>query len=95
MGICQKGKRYTPKFKFNVVLELLESDRSVPDVARTYDIHPNTLYNLKEAFLENRSEVFGGEDEIKEHEEKIDELEHLPGKTEVELALAKSFLDEH
>ena len=94
MSNSSKGKRYSPKFKFQVVRELLESDRSAPEVARSYDIHPNTLYNWKEEFLENGSKVFGGDDELKEYEDKISELEHLLGKKEVELALAKNFLNE-
>jgi transposase-like protein len=95
MSDSSRGKRYSPKFKFNVVLEVLESDRSVPEIARSYDVHPNTVYNWKETFLENGSEVFGGDEQMKEYEDKIDELEHLLGKKEVELALAKNFLNEH
>lgn len=94
MGNSSKGKRYSAKFKFQVVLELLESDRTVPQVARSYDVHPNTLYRWKETFLENGSEVFGGDEQLKEYEQKIDELEQLLGKKEVELALAKNFLTE-
>lgn len=94
MSNSSNGQRYSPKFKFQVVLEVLESDRSVPDVARSYDVHPNTVYRWKETFLENGSEVFGGDEAIQEYEKKIDELEHLLGKKEVELALAKNFLNE-
>jgi hypothetical protein len=47
MSESANGKRFSPKFKFQVVLEVIESDQSVPDVARSYDVHSNTVYNWK------------------------------------------------
>lgn len=89
------GKRYSPKFKFQVVLEALkEDDRADAEVARAYDVHPVTVSRWKKQFLENGPEVFGGKEEVREYEQRIAQLERMLGQKEVEIALLKNFLDE-
>ena len=39
------AKRYTPKLKFQVVLELLQGDKTLGQVAKAYQVHPNTVNN--------------------------------------------------
>jgi len=85
-------KSYSPEFKFKVVMQSLQTEKSDAEIARMHDIHPNTLSNWKNHFQENGAEVFGGSDQVKEYEEKIAELEQMLGKKEVELALHKNFL---
>jgi len=36
-------KRYSPKLKFQVVLEVLTGDKTVGQVARAYGIHPKSV----------------------------------------------------
>lgn len=88
------GKRYSPKFKFQVVLEALQSDKSDAEIARAYDVHPVTVSRWKQEFKENGPEVFGGDEEVKEYERRISQLERMLGQKEVEIALLKNFLDE-
>lgn len=90
----KNGKRYTPKFKFNVVLEVLKSERADAEVARAYDVHPVTVSRWKQEFLERGAEVFGGSEEVKEYEERIGQLERMVGHKEVEIALLKNFFSE-
>lgn len=87
-------KTYTPKFKFNVVLEVLKSEKSEAEVARAFDVHPATVSRWKKQFLEQGAEVFGGSEEVKEYEAQISQLERMLGKKEVELALLKNFFSE-
>lgn len=89
-----KGKRYSAKFKFNVVLETLKSGKSDAEVARAYDVHPATVSRWKNEFLEQGAEVFGGSDEVKEYEDRIGQLERMLGQKEVEIALLKNFFSE-
>ena len=88
------GRRYTAKFKFQVVLEALRSQKADGEVARAYQVHPITLSKWKKEFLEKGAEVFGGRDEVRAYEQKISKLERMLGQKEVELALLKNFLDE-
>ena len=88
------NKSYSPSFKFQVVLEALTSDSTDAEVARAYDVHPVTLSRWKKTFKENGSQVFGGDEELKEYEKKVSNLEQLIGKKEVEIAMLRNFLGE-
>ena len=46
------AKRYPPKLKFQVVLELLKGDKTPSQVARAYNVHPNSAGLWKRTFLE-------------------------------------------
>ena len=89
-----KRKRYSPKFKFNVVLEVLKTDKSDAEVARAYEVHPVTVSRWKRDFLDRGPEVFGGSDEVKDYEERISQLERMVGKKEVEIAVLRNFFSE-
>ena len=49
---------------------------------------------MEEGIFGERSEVFGGRDEVRAYEHKISKLERMVGQKEVELALLKNFLGE-
>jgi len=85
----KSNKRYSPKFKFTVVLEVLKSEKSDAEVARAFDVHPATASRWKQAFLEKGPEVFGGSEEVKEYEDRIGQLERMLGQ-KVEIALLKN-----
>jgi len=86
------AKRYSPKLKFQVVLELLKGDKTPGQVARAYNVHPNSAGLWKRTFLEKGPEIFSRDGDVTEYERRISELEHLLGKKEVEIALLKNFL---
>ena len=48
-----KGKRYSPPFQFQVVLEVLKGDRDAVEITRAYELHPSTVSRWKREFLEN------------------------------------------
>lgn len=86
------GKRYSSSLKARIVLEILESERSIPEVAREYDMHPNTVRNWVSRFKSEAEKVFDRGGENKELKKQIRELEQLLGKKEREIALLKNFL---
>lgn len=88
------NRSYSPEFKLQVVLEALQSDGTDAEVARAYDVHPVTLSNWKKKLKENGAKAFGGDDQLKDKEEKIANLERMVGQKEVEIALLKNFLGE-
>lgn len=89
----KKGKRYSPRFQFQVVLEVLKGDRDAVEIARAYDLHPTTVARWKREFLENGAEVFGKSSTVAQYEKKIREMERLLGRKEVEIALLHNFMD--
>ncbi len=88
------GTRYSPAFKFKVVVEVLRAEGSgvEAEVARAYGIHPVTLSTWKRQFLQRGPEVFGGKEEVKGYEKRIADLERMVGQKEVEIALLTNFL---
>lgn len=87
-----RGGVYSPKQKFEVVLESLRGERSDGEVARAYGVHPVTFSKWKRRVLEKGAVVFGGDEAVARYERRIAELERMLGQKEVELALVKGFL---
>jgi transposase len=82
------AKRYSARFKFQVVMEVLTGDKSPGQVAKAYGVHPNTVNAWKRVFLENGPEIFAQDSVVAEYERRIAELERLLGKKEMEIALS-------
>lgn len=86
------ASRYSPKLKFQVVLELLAGDKTAGQVAKAYGVHPNSVSAWKQTFLEKGAEIFARDGTVAQYERRIAELERLIGQKEVEIALLKNFL---
>ena len=84
------AKRYSPKFKFQVVLEVLTGDKAAGQVAKAYGVHPNSISNWKQTVLEKGPELFAKDGTVAEYEKRIANLERLLGQKEIEIALSKT-----
>ena len=87
-----KRRRYTGKFKFQVVLEVFRGNKVMGQIARAYGVHPITITNWKKEFLQKGPEIFGRQGAITDNEKRIGDLERLIGQKEIEIALLKNFL---
>ena len=85
-------KSYSPKLKFQIVLELIQGDKTPGQIAKAYGVHPNSASAWKRNFLEKGPEIFAKDSTVAEYERQIAELEQLLGKKEVEIALLKNFV---
>lgn len=72
-------KRYKPKQKAQIVLEMLKEERTVTQISSEYGIHTSQLYKWKNQALEGLPDLF--EDDRKtektleaKHEKKLEEL---------------------
>jgi len=83
---------YSPKLKFQVVLEAITGQRTPGQIAKAYGLHANSIGLWKKAFLERGPEIFAQELAVEQYERRIAELERLVGQKEVEIALLKNFL---
>ncbi len=90
--MSRHGRRYTAKFKFQVILELLKGSKTIGQIARAYGVHPITISQWKKEFMEKGPELFSQKTTIHEYERKIQDLERLIGHKEVEIPLLKNFL---
>ena len=90
--VATTRRRYSAKFKAQVVLEALSGEKSPGQVAKAYGIHHNSVQLWTKKFVERAPEVFAEETTVQEYERRIRDLEQLLGKKEVEIALLKNFL---
>ncbi len=90
--MAKRRKDYTPKFKFQLVVETLQHQGSDGEVARAYGVHPVTLSKWKAHFFDHGPEIFSTRDQVKQYEQRIAQFERLLGQKEVEIALLKNFL---
>ena len=52
-------RRYTPKLKAQVVLEVLEGDKTPGQVAKAYGVHPNSVGLWKRRFIATAEASYG------------------------------------
>lgn len=88
----KNGKRYTSKFKFQLVLEALQREGAGAEIARACGVHPVTLSKWKKEFREKGAGVFGGSEEVQQYEKRVAGLERMVGQKEVGIALLTNFL---
>ncbi|SDE98883.1 Transposase [Thermus arciformis] len=88
----KKPKAVPPQVKFQAALEAIKGEKSLVELARIYNVHPNTIVKWKAELMEKGATIFSNETQEKELEKKIRDLEQLIGKKEVEIALLKNFL---
>ena len=56
--MSRKRRNFNAEFKTKVVLELLEGDKTISEIASKYDLLPKSLQQWKKQFLENASLAF-------------------------------------
>jgi putative transposase len=86
----EKRNRYTPEFKAKVVLEVLQEQQTVNEIAAKYEVSPVMVSRWKAEFMERASTVFDKktsetEKMKKEYESKQEHLEKLVGQLTVEV----------
>jgi transposase-like protein len=90
----KRAKRHSAEFKFKVVLESFIKG-NVSEVARQYGVNANQLSLWRKEFAVNGHLAFEKEPSKVEKalKSKIEKLENLIGKKEVEISLLKNYLD--
>jgi len=90
----EKPKKRSAEFKFRVVVESIQKG-NVAEVARRYGVNPNQLSLWRKQFFETGSKIFEESPgkTVEKYRKKIEQLEVLIGKKEVEISVLKNFLD--
>lgn len=86
-----KRKTYSNEFKTKVVLEVLENNATINEIASKYNILPKSIQQWKKQFLENASLVFEEavpvkkyKEQVREKEKQIEDLQKALGKATIE-----------
>ncbi len=90
----KKVKKHSAEFKFKVVLESYIRD-NVVEVARQWGINPNQLSAWRKQFISQGHQAFASDTskEDAKHRKRIEQLENLIGKKEIEISILKNYLD--
>ena len=67
-------KNFSAEYKTKVVLELLESEVTISQLSKKYEITPKTIQNWKKQFLSNASMAFEPVKVVSEYKTEIEEL---------------------
>ena len=88
---------YTPEYKAKLVLEVLQGERELGEIAADNGINPNMLRNWKKEFVENASRAFDETRQAKEARRKEAALEKEKAQmlqTIGQLTLERDFLQD-
>ena len=88
-----KRRKFTPKFKAEVVLEALRGETSQAELCRRHNLSEDHLLKWKQQFLENVASLFESSDKpSKNATERIAHLEQLVGRLTVAVDIQKKAL---
>ncbi|WP_157671605.1 transposase [Francisella halioticida] len=93
--MSKKRVTYTADFKAKVIIELLEGDMTVNEIASKYDLLPKNVHNWKQQFLSNACLAFDKSSVVKEYKQEINELrkdKDATSKKLVEVIVERDFL---
>lgn len=88
---------YTPEFKAKLVLEVLQGEKELNEIAAEHGINPNMLRNWKKDFLANASRAFDESRQTREAHRKEDAMKKENErmlKTIGQLTLERDFLQD-
>ncbi|HIP26398.1 MAG TPA: IS3 family transposase, partial [Flavobacteriaceae bacterium] len=70
-----KRKSFSADFKAKLVLEVLEGEKTISEIASKYGVLPVSLKSWKKHFLENMSLAFDKSTVVKEYKDEIELLQ--------------------
>ena len=91
-----KRKIYNADFKAKLVLEVLEGEKTINEIASRYEVLPVSLKSWKKQFLANMSLAFDKSAVVKEYKNEIEELQQSNdnlAKKVGNLTIEKEFLE--
>ena len=85
--MTQKRRRFTAAFKARVVRAALREDKTLAQLAKEYQVHPNQITEWKRQALEALPEVFGRKRKQEHHDQQalVDRLYRQIGELQVDV----------
>ena len=87
----KKIRNFSAEQKTKIVLEILESEKTLAEISKQYEVTSKTLQNWKKQFLENASLAFEPAKVVSEYKKEIEELKEQ--NDELAKALGKSTIE--
>jgi transposase len=77
-------RNHSPAFKAKVALEAIRGDKTLAELAKQYDVHPNQITDWKGQLLERAASVFGSGEAVVEPKVDVKELHAKIGQLTLE-----------
>ena len=91
-------QHYTPELKAKIVLEVLQGEKELGEVAKEHNINPNLIRKWRTIFLERASQVFEDSEKeaakAKRREESLEKKQKQMLSTIGQLTLERDFLQD-
>ena len=91
-------QHYTPEFKAKIVLQVLQGEKELGEVAKEHNINPNLIRKWRSTFLEKASMVFEdpekGTAQMKRKEANLENRQRQMLATIGQLTLERDFLQD-
>ena len=91
------SRKYTPEFKAKIVLEVIQGDRELGEIAAENNLNPIMVRTWKTEFIKNANRVFNerqSEKEIRRKEAELEQERNQMLKTIGQLTLERDFLQD-
>ncbi len=89
MATKRKRRRFTAERKAKIAVEALREQKTVAEIASTYECHPNQVAKWKKDALEGLPQVFSGKPSDRSEEKQTASLYEQIGRLKVELEWLK------
>ena len=87
-----KRRKFTPKFKAQVVIESLECQTAQAQLCRKYNIGADLLTRWRKHFIDNASKLFSDPKTDRGYIERLAQLEQLVGRLTLDNEIQKKAL---
>lgn len=77
VAMGKSRKKYSGEFKLQVVLEAIAGERTIAEIARSYDVNPNLICRWKQELVDKGHEIFEAPNAENNPYKKIEELEKI------------------
>lgn len=91
------SRKYSPEFKAKIVLQVIEGERELGEIAAEHNLNPNMVRTWKAEFIKNANRVFNksqSEKEIRQKEAELEKERNQMLKTIGQLTLERDFLQD-
>jgi transposase-like protein len=86
--MSKKRKLYSPQFKAKIAIEAIQGQKTTPELASQYDVHPTMINTWKRQLIDQASELFAkgkaASQAQSDNEAQINELYRQIGQLKVE-----------